>query len=115
MSAEGTLPLESRLRELCLDGFSLTVVEGPSAGTVVGASTRELSGGTAPGNDLVLADQTVSRHHFSVSATPQGFLLRDLGSQNGTWVGSVRLREGYVESGTRLRAGRTTLRVDASG
>src|SRR5262249_55901181 len=42
----------------------------------------------------------------------QGFLLRDLGSSNGTWVGSVRLTEGYVEAGARVRVGRTTFRID---
>jgi transcriptional regulator with GAF, ATPase, and Fis domain len=108
-----TLPLEMRAGELRLDGFSVTVVEGPGAGVTLRAKTAEVAIGTAEANDLVLSDQTVSRHHCAVSATPQGFLLRDLGSSNGTWVGSVRLTEGYVEAGVRLRLGRTTLRVDA--
>jgi transcriptional regulator with GAF, ATPase, and Fis domain len=115
MSTDRTLPLDTRPREICLDGFVLTVLEGPGAGASLKARVSEVSVGAAPGNDLVLADPTVSRHHFSVSATPQGYLLRDLGSSNGTWVGSVRLREGYLEAGARLRVGRTTLRIDASG
>jgi len=112
MSSQGTLPLESRPRELRLDGFSVTVVEGPNVGATHRALVSEVSVGAAPGNDLVLTDPTVSRHHFSITATPQGFLLRDLGSSNGTWIGSVCLREGYVDSGARLRVGRTTLRID---
>jgi transcriptional regulator with GAF, ATPase, and Fis domain len=112
MSTDRTLPLDQRTRELCLDGFTLTVVEGPNSGAVLRARVAEVSVGTALANDLVLADPTVSRHHFSISATPQGFLLRDLGSSNGTWVGAVRLRDGYLESGARLRIGRTTLRID---
>jgi transcriptional regulator with GAF, ATPase, and Fis domain len=108
-----TLPLEPRARELRLDGFSLNIVEGPGAGTTLQAQASEVAIGTAPANDLVLADQTVSRHHCAVTATPQGFLLRDLGSSNGTWVGSVRLVEGFVEAGARVRVGRTTLRLDA--
>jgi DNA-binding NtrC family response regulator len=107
-----TLLLDSRPRELRLDGFTLTIVEGPGTGTVLRARKSEISIGTAPANDLVLADQTVSRHHCSISATPQGFLLCDLGSSNGTWVGNVQLREGYVESGARVKVGRTTLRID---
>src|ERR1700734_2905536 len=113
MSTDRTLPLDQRTRELCLDGFTLTVVEGPSSGATLRARVAEVSVGTALANDLVIADPTVSRHHFSISATPQGFLLRDLGSSNGTWVAAVRLREGYVESGAHLRIGRTTLRIDA--
>ncbi|MCC6558626.1 MAG: sigma 54-interacting transcriptional regulator, partial [Polyangiaceae bacterium] len=72
----------------------------------------EVSVGTAPANELVLADPTVSRHHFSITATPEGFLLRDLGSSNGTWIGQTRILTGYVDDGARVRAGRTTLRVD---
>jgi transcriptional regulator with GAF, ATPase, and Fis domain len=112
MSADHTLPLQARPRELRLDGFSLTVIEGPDAGASLRAQVSEVSIGTAPGNDLVLTDPTVSRHHFSIAATPEGFLLRDLGSSNGTWAGNVRLQLGYVDDGARVRIGRTTLRVD---
>jgi DNA-binding NtrC family response regulator len=112
MTAHGTLPLQSPAKELRLNGFSITVVEGGSAGASFRAQTSEVSVGTVPGNDLVLVDPTVSRHHFSITATPGGFLLRDLGSSNGTWVGTMRVISGYVESGTRVRAGRTILRVD---
>jgi transcriptional regulator with GAF, ATPase, and Fis domain len=112
MPADHTLPLESRPKELRLDGFALTIIEGPGTGTTLRARASEVSVGTAPANDLVLTDPTVSRHHFSLSATTQGFLLRDLGSANGTWIGNIRLAEGYLDVGTRVRAGRTTLRID---
>jgi len=112
MRIQGTVPLQSPAKELRLDGFSITVVEGADAGAALRAETSEVSVGSVPGNDLVLADPTVSRHHFSITATPGGFLLRDLGSSNGTWVGSVRVASGYVESGARIRVGRTILRVD---
>jgi transcriptional regulator with GAF, ATPase, and Fis domain len=112
MSLKGTLPIQSPAKELRLDGFSITVVEGTNAGASLRAQRSEVSVGTVQGNDLVLVDPTVSRHHFSITATPGGFLLRDLGSSNGTWVGSVRVLSGYVENGARIRVGRTTLRVD---
>lgn len=108
---EPTVRLPSS-NELRLDGFSLTVVEGPDAGAKLRAPTSEISVGTAPGNDLVLRDPTVSRHHFSTAATPQGFLLRDLGSSNGTWIGDARIVQGYIKDGARVRIGRTTLRIE---
>jgi transcriptional regulator with GAF, ATPase, and Fis domain len=113
MSSDATLPIQSRARELRLEGFSLTVIEGPNVGVSLRAQVSEVSVGTAPGNDLVLEDPTVSRHHFSLMATADGFLLRDLGSSNGTWVGGVRVQQGYVDDGARVRVGRTTLRVAA--
>lgn len=112
MSVKGTLPIQSPAKELRLDGFSLTVIEGTGAGATLQAGKSEVSVGTAEGNDLVLSDPTVSRHHFSITATSAGYLLRDLGSSNGTWVGSVRVQSGFVEPGARVRVGRTTLRVD---
>ena len=112
MSVKSTLPLHSRAKELRLDGFSLTVIEGPGSGASLRAEMSEVSVGTAQGNDLVLPDPTVSRHHFSLSATPEGYLLKDLGSSNGTWVSGMRVLSGYVEPGARVRVGRTTLLVD---
>jgi DNA-binding NtrC family response regulator len=112
MSTDGTLLLKSKARELRLEGFSLTVVEGPDTGASLRAQASEVSVGTAQGSDLVLGDPTVSRHHFSITATPEGFLLRDHGSSNGTWVGSTRILSGYIDDGARVKAGRTVLRVD---
>lgn len=112
MTGVGTLPLHAQTKELRLDGFSITVVEGQSIGASLRANTSEIAVGTFQGNDLVIVDPTVSRHHFGITATPEGFFLRDLGSANGTWVGSVRVVSAYIESGTLVRAGRTILRVD---
>jgi len=112
MSTDGTLLLQPKAKELRLEGFSLTVIEGPDAGTSFRAKTSEVSVGTAQGGDLVLADPTVSRHHFSLTATPEGFLLRDFGSSNGTWIGETRILSGYVDEGARIRVGRTVLRLD---
>lgn len=51
---------------------------------------------------LELDDPTVSRRHLWVEPTPQGLLLVDLGSANGTYVDGVR-----VEAPCTLQAGQT--------
>ncbi|PSK62901.1 FHA domain-containing protein FhaB [Micromonospora sp. MH33] len=67
--------------------------------------------GRAPSADIVLADPHLSRRHATVQATPDGVVLTDLGSTNGTWLndqriaGSVPLADGDV-----IRLGRTDLR-----
>jgi hypothetical protein len=48
--------------------------------------------GRAPDNDLALADPKLSRRHAEILRTPQGHILRDLGSRNGTRVNGQRLR-----------------------
>jgi transcriptional regulator with GAF, ATPase, and Fis domain len=112
MSSDRTVRLQPQPKEIRLDGFSLTVIDGPDAGASLRAEVSEVSIGTARGNALVLTDPTVSRHHFSIAATPEGFLLRDLGSSNGTTVAGVRVQRGYVDNGACLRVGRTVLRID---
>ncbi len=56
--------------------------------------------GTLPENNLVLTDPTVSRRHASVEETAGGYVLRDLDSTNGTFLDSVRVREGYLQAGS---------------
>ena len=47
--------------------------------------------GRAAECDVVLADQRVSRRHAEVRRQEEGFILRDLGSTNGTWLNGRRL------------------------
>jgi pSer/pThr/pTyr-binding forkhead associated (FHA) protein len=45
--------------------------------------------GRAPDCDLVVADRQVSRHHARLTRTPDGYVVKDLGSKNGTHVNGV--------------------------
>jgi pSer/pThr/pTyr-binding forkhead associated (FHA) protein len=51
-----------------------------------------------PDNDVVVVNPKVSRHHAVIVATPDGFVLRDLGSANGTHVGDTRVVESHFLS-----------------
>ncbi len=74
--------------------------------------TETLSLGTAPDNDLVLRDRTVSAHHCRIEPLPEGrALLRDLGSRNGTWSRGLRLTVALLSPGQSVRLGRTLLRL----
>ena len=48
--------------------------------------------------DVVVGQPTVSGRHCRLSQTPEGFLLQDLQSSNGTFVNGRRLREPLVVS-----------------
>ena len=52
--------------------------------------------GAMEDNDLVVSDETVSRFHCRIEQDEQGYLLRDLGSTNGTAINGVRIREAYL-------------------
>ncbi len=70
--------------------------------------------GASDENDLVLADETVSRQHCRIFQEGQSYLVRDLGSTNGTFVNRVRVREAYLEPGCTLSLGTSELRFVAA-
>lgn len=77
-----------------------------SDGSIVAISDDGLRIGRMPDNDLVVADPKVSRHHAVIVTTPDGFILRDLGSANGTYVGEVRVLESQLlRDGDEVRVG----------
>jgi DNA-binding NtrC family response regulator len=72
--------------------------------------------GTDPEADLVLRDDSVSFRHAELRAEEQGFVLRDLGSTNGTRVSGVRIREAVIDSKTAIvSVGETDLKLVTSG
>jgi ABC transport system ATP-binding/permease protein len=55
--------------------------------------------------DVPLASRSVSRRHALVEKTPNGWVVRDLGSANGTSVDGARVREAPLATGTAVRFG----------
>jgi DNA-binding NtrC family response regulator len=89
-------------------GSSLTIQVTMLSGSRKGATfalTQTLRIGKAPDNDIVLTDDTVSRHHCELVRVADGILIRDLGSTNGTRVGGARVQEGTFPPGTILKVG----------
>jgi two-component system response regulator GlrR len=112
MVAAGLVSTRSvRGRAIYIRQFAVTVVDGPDRGKRVVSQGAELSIGTSTGNDLQLTDGSVSRHHCVLQATDHGLELRDLGSTNGTLVGEVEIRHGFVGSETRLRLGTSLVAI----
>src|SRR6187431_1053800 len=70
--------------------------------------------GRAPENDIVLADPNISRQHLVVWSTPRGAFLRDLGSQNGTYIAGRRVGAGpeSIPTGAQVRIGVTDIQVE---
>ena len=64
--------------------------------------------GSARGVDVVIEDPTVSRLHAEVEIRDDGLWLKDLGSTNGTFVGSVR-----IESALEVKRTDEKLRICA--
>jgi NHLM bacteriocin system ABC transporter ATP-binding protein len=56
---------------------------------------------------IVLRDNSVSRRHASIDTQGTRFVVRDLGSANGTWVDEERVEETVLDPGQRFRVGNT--------
>lgn len=63
---------------------------------------------------LVLADPNVSRNHAEVRPTPNGYVVVDLGSTNGTKINGVRITEQQLVSGDQVTFGSTDVTFEAS-
>ena len=73
--------------------------------------------GRTPENGLSLADPMVSRAHAELHMEPQGLILTDLGSSNGTFIGTQRLlpnQPHILTQGTTFRIGPFLLTYQAS-
>jgi DNA-binding NtrC family response regulator len=84
--------------------FHAVVLSGNAKGTTKAVGER-LRIGKASDNDLVLTDDTVSRHHCELLRASDGVKVRDLDSTNGTKVHGARVTEAVVQAGTVLKVG----------
>src|SRR5512140_75929 len=61
--------------------------------------------GREPGCDVLLASPTVSRRHALVAPDGEGWIVRDLGSGNGTFLDTRRVDEARLPNGVAIRFG----------
>jgi hypothetical protein len=68
--------------------------------------------GRARDCDCLVSDESVSRRHAELRREGERWLVRDLGSRNGTRVNAMRVLEEYeVRPGDRLSLGEATYRL----
>jgi DNA-binding winged helix-turn-helix (wHTH) protein len=79
----------------------LVIYKGALAGTRWPITGDSVTVGRAKDCDIVVLERQVSRHHARIERDTSGFVLRDLGSKNGTFVNGesvqgrpYRLRDG---------------------
>ena len=79
--------------------------------TPTGVQRVELRGkvtlGRSAHNALALDDQLVSRVHCAIEPTPDGYVLHDLDSRNGTLMGGLRVVQVQLRPGAEFMLGNT--------
>ncbi len=74
---------------------------------------RPIVVGRSPEADLVLADERVSRLHCGIRPDGGQFMVKDLGSRNGTYVNAMRIETPTpLKPGDHIRIGSTLLLVE---
>ncbi|HJL17092.1 MAG TPA: sigma 54-interacting transcriptional regulator [Sandaracinaceae bacterium LLY-WYZ-13_1] len=108
----GTEPLATEAR----GGGELSLVVGRGGDARrVPLERQPLTVGTDAACDLVLHDRTISGRHCRFEPADDGLQVRDLGSRNGTFVEGVPVTLARVVPGSKVRIGRTDLRVVPRG
>jgi len=69
----------------------------PEQGSVVMGRSRSC--------ELTIPSPDASRRHAEIERVDQGYLLRDLGSTNGTFVNGAQVQEKQLETGDRIDIG----------
>lgn len=87
----------------------LIVRKGPNLGARFLLDADRTMAGRHPKSDIFLDDVTVSRKHAAFIREGDQFLIRDLGSLNGTYVGKQRVDEARLASGDEVQIGKYRL------
>jgi pSer/pThr/pTyr-binding forkhead associated (FHA) protein len=94
----------------------LYVEQGPGAGQLIPLKQGALVLGRSSSCDLRLQHPSISRRHAQLSRQADRVILRDMGSQNGTFVNRIRLYgEVELRHGDQLSLGNAVLRLRAPG
>jgi pSer/pThr/pTyr-binding forkhead associated (FHA) protein len=108
---EDEIAEESALPQSELEvGQALLVVQrGPNAGSKFLIDKDVTTAGRHPESDIFLDDVTVSRRHAEFHRRDGRFVVKDVGSLNGTYVNRQRVDEVEMANGDELQIGKFKL------
>ncbi|MEP7044537.1 MAG: FHA domain-containing protein [Dokdonella sp.] len=85
-----------------LPRFMLRGVSGATFGKTFAVTDNAVIG-RQPDCDIAVPAEEISRHHVRLRITPEGLLVEDLGSANGTFINDKRVQNGLLKPGEELR------------
>lgn len=93
--------------------LTMTILSGPHAGHSVQVPVgTPRTFGRGHQADVLLTDPYLNDAHFAVYCEADGARIRDLSSQNGTFVNEHPVQDQPLRHGDRVTAGQTHFRVD---
>ena len=107
--AEGVSPDEPALEQPAAGSALLVVKRGPNAGSRFLLDAETTTAGRHPDSDIFLDDVTVSRRHAEFVREGSRFLVRDVGSLNGTYLDRERIESVALTGGDEVQIGKYRL------
>ncbi len=90
----------------------VVVVDGPTTGASATLDDGPVLVGRGADAAIRLDDDYVSTRHARIGSSGGTFYVEDLGSTNGTYIGSQRITQATaIQLGSRVRVGKTTLEL----
>lgn len=90
----------------------VTVLTGDSTGKVFPITEAEYMIGRQRDNQIQITDLGTSGHHARIYRGPDGYVVEDLKSRNGTWLNNTRVFHSLLSGGDVIRVGATDLRFE---
>jgi len=91
---------------------NLIITEGEKKGDVYSILNFPFKIGRMSDNDIVFEDKRVSRYHAEIRLKNGAYIIRDLGSHNGTFVNGVRVDSINLNPGDKITTGINSLLFD---
>ncbi|MBI5182393.1 MAG: sigma 54-dependent Fis family transcriptional regulator, partial [Nitrospirae bacterium] len=98
------------VKTLLLKKVKLVISKGAMAGKEFVIDKGLLRIGSKKENDVVIADDTVSRFHAQIEEKKGQYIIKDLESTNGTFVNGLQVSEAFLNEGSIIKLGNTELR-----
>jgi pSer/pThr/pTyr-binding forkhead associated (FHA) protein len=90
----------------------VAIIDGANAGEQISLDEAPLLIGRGSDAQIRLDDDYVSTRHARIAASGEQWFVEDLGSTNGTYIGSQRLTQpASLQLGSQVRIGKTTLEL----
>jgi hypothetical protein len=111
-----TVPRKTNLRNTVIaDSQSSAAVLSVTAGDFrqeFSLDKPQLTVGRAPGNDIVIPEQTVSGKHALITSEGGSFYVTDAGSTNGTYVNMIRISgKQRITPGDTIKMGAAQIKI----
>ena len=103
------------LGELPATSAMVVVKRGPNAGSKFILDHDVTGAGRHPDSHIFLDDITVSRRHAEIVKTDGGYVVKDVGSLNGTYLNRERIDDAPLANGDELQIGKFRLVFFAGG